>query len=926
MSDFKIVKLLGNPVVLNLTGGGINPTGAYSNSTAYVLGDSVSYNGSSYLAIQPTTGNLPTNVTYWQLLAEKGDTGSTGATGIAGPWGTITGTLNEQTDLFNNQSDLIDGDGAYYFTGAASDLGAGRLEMTKAISAGGGASESFTGVTNGAYLSSFCTVSGFPNADHLPAGPLGFNVAATKTAGTKVAKLYAEFYVREVGGTEYLLGTTPLTEALTGSSAFYKAHTSMAPFRTMGLTDRLLIRFRADVSGAGTAPDITLNFQGTYMSRSKFPCEPYVPPVSIAWGGITGTLSDQTDLGAALGGKEPTIGGSNSKFVYKDDTGLVKSLETHDLNVNGSTNINIPFDVDTSGNVNGLTVNYGANAIMNSPNNNFQGHYLQVNIDQNNDGFDLGTNGTGVSVEAVNVIHSGTSDVGNINLHTTNFSLGNGTDPIDVKGWAYQLGFGSVNANVNISGQMQGYGYQPNINAAATLGASATTTAFYDSSIIGCSSPGHTSLGIFPTVANINNNSNFTGVNINPTITAFTGNAGVNAIAVSGNYGTMNANSSFQGLIINPTITSARYAAGLNVSMDNVTAYAGVQSTLTEQDLTFTWILAGDNNAYTMEYTAGATAGAEVVSILGQAITVQIETGVSTATQVKAALEATMGFSSNIAVTITGTGSNAQVVFGPDNFINGVWPGRVLAAYLDGDVEITGSLTFGGALSIGKLSAFHSQALANGAGSPATIHGMITNPTVAANVTVANADIIGVNTAALINIGANATVTTAFLGVAALGLPAVLTMGAGSTLDRCYGAAFALSLDAGGSTGTVDEVGLCRAIAIPNGVTTVNKLYGYLFDLPFGDPGTDTWGFYDRPGKNNYFAGNLLIGGTAGSDDKVTNSSVALEIKSTTKAFMNARMTTTERNALTAVNGMQLYNSTTGKLQVYAGGAWVDLH
>lgn len=912
----QVVKLLGTPVVINLAGG-INPTGEYSNVTAYTTGDSVSYNGSSYLASQSTTGNLPTDTNYWQLLAEKGDTGA------AGPWGSIAGTLSTQTDLFNNQSDLIDADGAYYFTSAASDLGAGRLEMTKAISAGGGASESFASVTNGAYLSSFCTVSGFPNADHLPAGPLAFNVAAMQTAGTQVAKLYAEFYVREVGGTEYLLGTTPVSEALTGSVAFYRAHTSMPPYRTMGLTDRLLIRFKAEISGAGTAPDITLNFQGTHMSRAKFPCEPYVPPVTIAWGDITGTLGDQTDLDTALSGKEPTIGGSNSKYIYKDDAGLVKSLESHDLNLNGSTNINIPFDVDTSGNVNGLIVNYGANATMNSPNNYLQGHYLQVNIDQNNDGFDLGTNGTGVSVEAVNVVHSGTSNTGTINLHTTYFSLGNGTDPIDVKGFAYQLGFGSVNANVNVSGSMQGYGYQPNINASATLGSSANTTAFYDSSNIGCSSPGHTSVGIFPTIANINNNNNFTGVNINPTITAFTGNAGVNAVAIGGTYGTLNSGGYWQGVNINPTISSTRYAAGINVSMDNVTPYAGVQSTLTEQDLTFTWILAGDNDNYTMEYTAGATAGSEVVSISGTTISVQIETGVSTATQIKAALEAVMGFSSNIAVTVTGTGSNPQVVFGPENFINGEWPGNVYAAYFDGNVEITGSLTFGGALSIGKLSAYHAQALADGGGSPATIHGMITNPTVAANATVANADIIGVNTAALINIGANATVTTAFLGVAALGLPAVLTMGAGSTLDRCYGAAFALSLDTGGSTGTVDEVGLCRAIAIPNGVTTVNKLYGYLFDLPFGDPGTDTWGFYDRPGKNNYLAGNLLIGGTAGSDDIVTNSSVALEIKSTTKALVLPRMTTSERNALTAIQGMVILNTTTAALEFYDGSAWV---
>jgi hypothetical protein len=37
-------------------------------------------------------------------------------------------------------------------------------------------------------------------------------------------------------------------------------------------------------------------------------------------------------------------------------------------------------------------------------------------------------------------------------------------------------------------------------------------------------------------------------------------------------------------------------------------------------------------------------------------------------------------------------------------------------------------------------------------------------------------------------------------------------------------------------------------------------------------------------------------------------------------------VTTTERNALNATNGMIVYNSTTSKFQGYAGGSWVDLH
>lgn len=645
------------------------------------------------------------------------------------------------------------------------------------------------------------------------------------------------------------------------------------------------------------------------------------------WGSITGTLSDQTDLQAELDAKQSTISGGNSKYVYKDDSGVVNSLETHDLFVNGSTGINIAFDVDTGGNVNALSINYDANAIENCPDNNFQAEYLQINIDTDNDGFDLGTNGTGISGRYLNVIHSGTSDTGSINLTSINFAFGNGTDPIDIKGFGYAFGFGTVNANVNISGPMQGYGYQANINSAATIDSGSYTSAFYDSANIGCASPNYSSVNLGPNIASINTNSNYVGVTVQPTIPTFTGNAGFIGVSVSGNLGTFNENGSFQGININPNITLSRYAAGVQVTMDNVTPYAGVAATLTEQDLTFTWLQPGSfNNTFTMEYTPGATAGAEVVSISGNAIEVQIEDGVSTANQIKSALEANTGFNSNVDITITGAGGNAQNIFGPTNFADGEDAGRVLAAYLDGDVEITGALTFGGALSIGKLSAFANQTMVDSGGQPSSVHTLISSPTVADNVTLTSADTIAVNTAALISIGTNSSVGTSFIGVAALGLPAVLAMGSGSTLDRCYGALFALSLDASAAGGTVDEVGLCRSVAIPNGATTVNNLYGYLFDLPFGDPGTKTFGFYDRPGKHNYFAGDLLIGGSAGSDDTVTNSSIALEIKSTTKAFMNARMTTTERNALTAVNGMQIYNSTDDKLQVYAAGTWVDLH
>lgn len=625
--------------------------------------------------------------------------------------------------------------------------------------------------------------------------------------------------------------------------------------------------------------------------------------------------------------KQDVVSVGNDKFLATDGSGVV--IAAPGLTVDTTTSgILQQLTEHPDGNTQSYAIN-SKNANLdpdqNSPNETWTLNSNQINIDTQNSGFTIGTSSQAVYIQTNNINHIGTSDIGAVNLVSNNFNLGNGTDPIDVKGFSYGYGFGTVNANVNINGPMQGYGYQPNINASATIDPTTYTTVFYDGANIGCASPNYTSLNLGPNIASINNNNNYTGINIGANVTTFTGNASYNGIAINPTLGTFNQNGSFNGLNIGPTITSARYAAGINVSMDNVTPYAGIASTLTEQDITYTFIAAGDNNFYTLEYTPGATAGSEVVTILGNAITVQIDSGVSTATQVKAAWDGSPAATA-ITATISGTASDPQVTFGPNNFINGVQPGNIQAAYLDGNVEITGNLTFGGALSIGQLNAFYQAALVNGGGQVSSMQSLVTSPTVAANVTVANADTIGVNTAMLLNIGANATVTTSFVGLAALGLPAVVTMGAGSTVDQVSGATFALSLDGAAGGGTIANLDLCRSIAIPNGITAVTKLAGYKFDLPFGDPGTTTWGFYASPTSHNYFAGDLLIGGTAGSDDVVENSSVGLELDSTTKAFLPSRMTTTQRNALTALNGMVLYNTTDDKLQVYAAGSWVDLH
>jgi len=502
--------------------------------------------------------------------------------------------------------------------------------------------------------------------------------------------------------------------------------------------------------------------------------------------------------------------------------------------------------------LNALTANF--DPIANSPGESWNVFNNNVNIDTGNNGFSFGTGGTALSLYNNYFNHQGESNIGGINFISNNFTLGNGTDAISVNGISYAYGFGQVAANVTVTAQIQGYGFQPNVHASAVL--QQNTNAFYDFSNIGCATPGYNSAIFSPTIASITNNNNYVGVNLNPNITTFSGNSNAILIALSGTLGTFTTGG-FQGIQMSTQVTNTGYFLGLSMSpqIATLTSYAhfiDINPTVTT----------APNGSCTGLYINMGNCG--------------------------------------------GTGHKAIDVVG--------------------DVSITGNLSFSGALSIGALNAFASQAIVNGGGIPTSIHGLVSNPTIAASTTVALGDTIGVNTAMLLVVGDNAVVTTALVGLSALALPAVVTMGTGSTVDQVAGATFALSLDGAATGGTIANLDLCRSVAIPNGITTVTKCVGYKFDLPFGDPGTTTWGFYASPTSHNYLAGNLLIGGTAGSDDTVTNSSVALEIKSTTKAVVLSRMTTTERDALTAINGMTLYNTTIDKFQGYAAGAWVDLH
>lgn len=87
---------------------GLRWLGAYAGGTSYIVDDAVSYNGSSYICKLASTGNLPTNTTYWDILAQQGASGS-GAGDVVGP----ASAVNDRLVAFDGTTGKLIKDSTY---------------------------------------------------------------------------------------------------------------------------------------------------------------------------------------------------------------------------------------------------------------------------------------------------------------------------------------------------------------------------------------------------------------------------------------------------------------------------------------------------------------------------------------------------------------------------------------------------------------------------------------------------------------------------------------------------------------------------------------------------------------------------------------------------------------------------------------------
>ncbi len=233
--------------------------------------------------------------------------------------------------------------------------------------------------------------------------------------------------------------------------------------------------------------------------------------------------------------------------------------------------------------------------------------------------------------------------------------------------------------------------------------------------------------------------------------------------------------------------------------------------------------------------------------------------------------------------------------------------------------------TSGGRVSFdnGQIGGSYTLPVSDGGGNPTPVNAFNVNLTAAAGSTTANVDRFGFGPIMNLAMGAGATATSGPLGVgvSSLGMVDLLQLETGASIDHVTGSFVALVAPSG--DGHIGNITGYRTVGARfGGTTTLDNFYGYFYDEPVGPWATTAWAFYCATSSaENWLAGHLKIGGTAGSTDRVTNSSCALEIEG--GALRLANLTTAERDALTALPGMMIFNTDTSLTSFYNGAAWV---
>lgn len=276
---------------------------------------------------------------------------------------------------------------------------------------------------------------------------------------------------------------------------------------------------------------------------------------------VHGDLAVTNNFSAA---NYPPTATANTPAIY-GSSGVLQTWAAHYITSDNGAGTNPNFAATDSGYHSYNQSNLNIKPTINSPSFTLIDQTRMYDIDPDSSGYDLGTGGQLATFENMYFRHQGTSNTGSLNFLQFGSEIGNGTDPISVNGLSFAQGNGHIYNNVTLTGSLQGYGFQYQVDAGADL--TQSTRSFYDFSNINTSISGY-SFGIAnANVDKIKNNSNYDILTANPNIGELMGNANFTGISLRPRVTTINSGH-FNMLDIRPELLSGTSDFNTLMSVD----------------------------------------------------------------------------------------------------------------------------------------------------------------------------------------------------------------------------------------------------------------------------------------------------------------------------------------------------------------------
>ena len=188
---------------------------------------------------------------------------------------------------------------------------------------------------------------------------------------------------------------------------------------------------------------------------------------------------------------------------------------------------------------------------------------------------------------------------------------------------------------------------------------------------------------------------------------------------------------------------------------------------------------------------------------------------------------------------------------------------------------------------------------------------------------ISDTDVIMTNLSGFMDVRDNMSYSALELGAVSVGFVSQVAVASGKTLAKASMCLGALAIEGTSSGGTLNQASIYNATAVNIGGTlTITNLHGYYMEAGSSAHATNTWGVcIEDTGAENYFGKSLVVSGATKS---VTNSDIAFEIGGT-KSLRLGRATTVQKEAMTDLTGLFLYDSTIAAPFYNDGVQWHQL-